>query len=143
MFKKLGFLIIVLWLGFLFISSSVIASEKEKGENNSLAKFGLAIGSGIGIGLAAFGGGLGQGRIGGSAVEGIARNPGAADRIFVPMIIALALVESLVLYTFIIAIFFSSGDDLLFISQDIGNFGVKMDVYISFLVKIQGVKSSS
>jgi len=70
-----------------------------------LKKFGLAIGAGLGLGLAAFGGGLGQGRTAAAALEGIARNPGAADKMFVPMIIGLALIESLVLYTFIIAIF--------------------------------------
>jgi F-type H+-transporting ATPase subunit c len=76
-----------------------------KGGADFMMKFGLAIGAGLGLGLAACGGGLGQGKAAAAALEGIARNPGASDKMFVPMIIGLALIESLVLYTFIIAIF--------------------------------------
>ena len=62
-----------------------------------------AIGAGIGIGLAAAGGAIGQGNAVASAVEGIARNPGSSDKIFTPMIIGLALIESLVIYALLIA----------------------------------------
>ena len=58
----------------------------------------------LAIGLAAFGGSLGQGRTATAALEGIARNPSAQGKIFVPMIIGLALIESLVLYAFVIAL---------------------------------------
>jgi len=57
----------------------------------------------IAIGVAAFGGALGQGRVGAAALEGIARNPGASGKITTPMILGLALIESLVLYAFVIA----------------------------------------
>ncbi|MCM2322110.1 MAG: ATP synthase F0 subunit C [Oligoflexia bacterium] len=57
----------------------------------------------LAIGIAAFGGAIGQGRTASSALEGIARNPAAQGKIFVPMIIGLALIESLVLYAFVIA----------------------------------------
>lgn len=57
----------------------------------------------IGIALAAFGGALGQGRAAATALDGIARNPGASDKIFTPMIIGLALIESLVIYALIIS----------------------------------------
>ena len=63
----------------------------------------LALGAGIAIGLAVLGGGLGQGRTAAAALEGISRNPGAAPRIQTPMIIGLALIESLVLYALLIA----------------------------------------
>jgi F-type H+-transporting ATPase subunit c len=63
----------------------------------------LAIASGIGIAIAAFGGALGQGRSISSALDGIARNPGASGKIVTPMIIGLALIESLVIYAFVIA----------------------------------------
>ncbi len=62
------------------------------------------MGAGLGLGLAALGGALGQGRTASSALEGIARNPAASDKVFTPMIIGLALIESLVLYAFVIAI---------------------------------------
>jgi F-type H+-transporting ATPase subunit c len=61
----------------------------------------IAIAAGIGLGLAALGGGLGQGRAASAALDGIARNPGAADKIFVPMILGLAFIESLVIYSLI------------------------------------------
>ena len=63
----------------------------------------IALAAGLGIGIAAFGGALGQGRAAAAALDGIARNPGAADKIFVPMILGLALIESLVIYALIIS----------------------------------------
>ena len=64
----------------------------------------IAVAAGFGIALAAFGGALGQGRAASTALDGIARNPGAADKLFTPMIIGLALIESLVIYSLIISI---------------------------------------
>jgi len=62
-----------------------------------------SIGAGLAIGLAALGGALGQGRAAGSALDGIARNPQASGKIFVPMIIGLAFMESLVLFAWVVA----------------------------------------
>ncbi len=62
-----------------------------------------SLAAGLAIGIAAFGGSLGQGKTATAALEGIARNPSASGKIFVPMIIGLALIESLVLYAFVIA----------------------------------------
>ena len=62
----------------------------------------IALAAGLGLGLAAFGGGLAQGRAAAAALDGIARNPGAADKIRGPMILGLALIESLVIYALII-----------------------------------------
>lgn len=67
--------------------------------------FGLiAIAAGLGIGIAALGGGIGQGRAAAAALDGIARNPGAAGQIRGPMILGLALIESLVIYALIISL---------------------------------------
>jgi F-type H+-transporting ATPase subunit c len=66
-------------------------------------KAALALGAGLGIGIAALGGALGQGRAAASALEGIARNPEASGKVMTPMIIALALIESLVIYALVIA----------------------------------------
>ena len=63
----------------------------------------IALAAGLTIGIAALGGALGQGKIGASAMDGIARNPQAAKAMFVPMIVGLALVESLVIYALVIA----------------------------------------
>ena len=68
------------------------------------AKSVVGFGAAIGIAIAAFGGALGQGRAASSALDGIARNPNAADKMFTPMILGLALIESLVIYSFVISI---------------------------------------
>ena len=57
----------------------------------------------LAIGVAAFGGALGQGRAAAAALEGIARNPNARGDIFTPLILSLALIESLVIYALLIA----------------------------------------
>lgn len=62
----------------------------------------IALGAGLGMGIAAFGVGLGQGRATAGAMESIGRNPNSADRIFTPLILGLALMEALALYTLVI-----------------------------------------
>ncbi len=59
--------------------------------------------AGFGIAIAAFGCGLGQGLGLKAAVEGIARNPESSGKVTVTMIIGLALIESLCIYTLVIA----------------------------------------
>jgi F-type H+-transporting ATPase subunit c len=66
------------------------------------------IGASLAIGLAVLGGALGQGRAAAAALEGISRNPGATSRIQTPMIIGLALIESLVLFAFAVAFLLQS-----------------------------------
>jgi len=61
-----------------------------------------AIAAGIGFGLAAGLAAIGQGIVGSKATEGAARNPGAAGTVQTLMIIALALIESLVLFALVI-----------------------------------------
>ncbi len=75
------------------------AAQSNEYDAQSLA----ALGAGIAVGLAVLGGGMGQGRAAAAALEGISRNPGAAGRIQTPMILGLALIESLVLMGFAIA----------------------------------------
>lgn len=60
--------------------------------------------SAIGAGLAVIGGGLGIGRVGGSAVEAMARQPEMAGQIQTAMIIAAALIEGATFFALIIAI---------------------------------------
>jgi F-type H+-transporting ATPase subunit c len=58
----------------------------------------------IGAGLAVIGAGLGIGRIGGSAMDAIARQPEAYPKIQIAMIIAAALVESAALFAIVVAL---------------------------------------
>ncbi len=57
----------------------------------------------LAIGIAAFGGAMAQAKAASAALEGIGRNPAAKEKIFIPMIVSLALIESLVIYAFIVA----------------------------------------
>lgn len=59
--------------------------------------------AGIGMGLGSFGTGIGQGLAIKSAVEGVARNPGASGKILTTMMIGLAMIESLAIYVFVVA----------------------------------------
>ena len=61
------------------------------------------IAAGIGMAIAAGLCGLGQGRAVASAVDAMARQPGAAARIQTAMIIGLALIESLAIYVLVVA----------------------------------------
>lgn len=89
----------------------VFALMMTLGTSVAMAQEGAAVGTdpyaslaaALAIGVAAFGGAIAQGKTASSALDGIARNPAAQGKIFVPMIIGLALIESLVLYAFVIA----------------------------------------
>ncbi len=63
-----------------------------------------AMGGGIGAGLAVIGAGLGIGRIGGSAMEGMARQPEMAGKIQTGMLIASALVEGAALFAIVVCL---------------------------------------
>lgn len=63
----------------------------------------LALAIGLGLGIAAVGGAIGQGRAAAAALEGIGRNPAAADKLFTPMLLSLAIIESLVIYSLVIS----------------------------------------
>jgi F-type H+-transporting ATPase subunit c len=86
----------------LFVPLAAFAQDSDK---SSDPKAWAAAGAGIAIGLAVLGGALGQGRAASAALEGISRNPGASGKIFTPMILGLALIESLVLFALLIAWF--------------------------------------
>ena len=98
---KLGKLFAV--LSGLMVSSFAFAQEGAAVAPTSTSGL-VAVGSALAIGLAALGGTLGQGRAADAALSGIARNPTAADKVFTPMIIALALIEFQAIMGFIIAI---------------------------------------
>lgn len=58
----------------------------------------------IGAGLAVLGAGLGIGRIGGSAMDAIARQPEASGKIQTAMIIAAALIEGVALFGVVVGL---------------------------------------
>lgn len=62
----------------------------------------VAVATGIAMAIAAAGCGVGQGRAAAAATEGIARNPSAKASIQVALIIGLAFIESLAIYTLLV-----------------------------------------
>jgi F-type H+-transporting ATPase subunit c len=86
----------------------IVAQAAESASNENDYKSMAALGASFSIGIAVLGGALGQGRAAAAALEGISRNPGAASRIQTPMILGLALIESLVLFGVLIAFLLQS-----------------------------------
>lgn len=78
------------------------AMAQGAADNESTVSSYKAIAAGLGFGLAAGLAAIGQGLVGSRAAEGAARNPGAASTVQTIMIIALALIESLVLFALLI-----------------------------------------
>jgi F-type H+-transporting ATPase subunit c len=96
---KLTLTLIAFGLVLLVLPSVASAQETGAGwDEFSLAKLGGAIGAG----LAVIGGGLGIGRVGGAAVEAIARQPEAGGPIQQAMIITAAMIEGAALFAVVI-----------------------------------------
>ena len=85
----------------LLATGVAMAAEGAATDSKSVA---IAISAGVAVAIAAFGAALGQGRVGAAAMESIGRNPNAADKLFLPLVLTLALLEALALYGFVIAI---------------------------------------
>ena len=86
---------LILWPTFS-VSAEAVAASSEGGL--------YAVGAAIAIAVAAIGGAIGQGLIGASAMEGIARNPQAQKSMFVSFILGLAFIETIVIFSLLIAI---------------------------------------
>jgi len=97
--------ILTVVLGSVAIAQEA-GAEKVEAKDQPLGdsvKAMIALACGLGIAIAAFGGAMGQGKAAAAAIEGIARNPGAYQKVFTPMILGLALIESLVIYSLLIS----------------------------------------
>ncbi len=99
---EMTFIAAVFTSAMVFAQETASAAATTGGQGFDKASA-LALASGLGIAIAAFGGALGQGKAAAATLEGIARNPGASGKLLTPMIIALALIESLVIYALVIA----------------------------------------
>lgn len=98
------FAVIALTFAALPVFAQEAATEVANTVSANASQAGLlGLASAFTIAIAAFGGALGQGKAAQAALDGIARNPAAQGKLFVPMIIGLALIESLVIYAFVIA----------------------------------------
>ena len=86
-------------MAVLLVATPAFAQEAAAG---AIANGYLYIAAGIGMAIAAGLCGLAQGKATASAVEALARNPGARPGIFTFLILGLAFIESLALFTFVI-----------------------------------------
>ena len=105
--KKLVVMMLVAFAGLTLFTAETATAATGIGTLGSfvLADYGLAgIGAGLAAGLGVIGAGIGIGRIGGSAVEAIARQPEMAGRIFINMILTAALVEGVALFAVIVGV---------------------------------------
>ena len=102
MMKKIALL--VLTLSLVLVASVALATEGAAAAPAAAATGGMtaAVAALFAIAIAAFGGSIGMGLSISRAVEGIARNPEASGKIMTTMIIGLALIESLAIYTLVI-----------------------------------------
>ena len=90
-------------LQFVFMALAVLCfAVPVFADGGSAAASLIPIGAGIGMGLAAGLCGMGQGRAVGSAVEALARNPGTRPGIMLLLVLGLAFIESLTLFTMVI-----------------------------------------
>lgn len=96
-------------LALVLVAAPAFAQDAAAGASTQVAAAGtlglVGIGIGIMMGLAVLGGTLGQSKAAAMALEGIARNPAASGKLTVPLILSLALMESLVLFAFLIGLF--------------------------------------
>lgn len=101
--NKISIILISLVLVFL-VAPLVFAEEAADVSGDSSVKAMAVLATGLGIGIAAFGTGIAQGIGLSKACEGAARNPGAAGKIQILMIIGLAMIESLCIYALLVSL---------------------------------------
>jgi len=87
---------------FMTLSALLLATPAFAQTATTPSTWYVSIGAGLGMAIAAGLCGIGQGRATASATEALARNPGARPGIFIFLILGLAFIESLALFTFVI-----------------------------------------
>lgn len=90
-------------IALLAVSGSAFAQSSEAAAASNSTMGLVAIGSALAMGLSAIGATFGQGKAAGAALEGIARNPGSREQVFVPLLLSLAFIEFPALLGFIVA----------------------------------------
>jgi F-type H+-transporting ATPase subunit c len=95
----------LMMLGLMAIAGSAVAEGVAAAAPAAAeaASSGKMMAAALSIAIAAFGGAIGQGMAAAKAMEGIARQPEATDNIRGSLILALALIESLVIYALVVS----------------------------------------
>jgi F-type H+-transporting ATPase subunit c len=102
----LALALIVMGFGLMGADAAFAADEAADHAESAFVIPGSfrGIGAGIGAGLVVMGGAAGIGRIGGSAVESMARQPEAAGTINVAMLITAAMIEGATLFGVVVCL---------------------------------------
>lgn len=101
--SKRFFSMVGLVVAMVAVATPVFAQDGSAGGGMGWQSWSI-ITAGFALGIAAFGGALGQGRAVAAAAEGIARNPSASGEIRGALILGLVLIESLVIYVLLISL---------------------------------------
>jgi F-type H+-transporting ATPase subunit c len=97
---RLAFGLLAVGVAIVLLPATAFAQETER---TLITSNGAGwLGGAIGAGLAIMGGAAGIGRIGGSAVESMARQPGAASQISTAMLITAAMIEGATLFAVVV-----------------------------------------
>jgi len=101
--KKSGFMLMVT-LGFILFGAAVVCAAGDATVGPDAISYfkWIAIVTGFGMPLAAFGASLAQGNAAKAGCEGVARNPDASGKIITTLMISLAMIESLAIYALVI-----------------------------------------
>ena len=99
---KLWKMLVFCWAVFMVASPALAQGAAGGGGVNT------NLGAAVGAGLVILGAGIGIGRIGGQAVEGMSRQPEAAGNIQTAMIISAALIEGATFFALIVCMLFNS-----------------------------------
>lgn len=92
--KKMNYLLAA---GAAYLMPAMAFAEEAAATGGDKPMYALA--KGFAVGVAALACALAQGKIVSSAVEGISRNPGSAGQVFTPMLLGVAFVETLLIFT--------------------------------------------
>lgn len=105
---KLAKMMVFCW-ALLLVASPALAQEADAAVPAAVAAggFSMNLGAALGAGLVIIGAGMGIGRIGGSAVESMSRQPEAAGNIQTAMIISAALIEGATFFALIVCMLFN------------------------------------
>jgi F-type H+-transporting ATPase subunit c len=91
-------------MAVVFTAIPAFAQAPAASEGGNLGKGLGLLGAIIGMGIAAGLCGIGQGRVAAAACEGMARNPSAYNRVQIALILGLAFIETLVIFTLVVVL---------------------------------------
>ncbi len=104
MLKRIWTIAPMAFMAVAMAAPAFAAEAGAEGAENLALRGLLALSAGFAIAIAAAFGALGQSKGLAAALEGIARNPAGSGKLVTPMIIGLAMIESLVIYALVIAL---------------------------------------